>query len=59
MSIVGRKETCRRLVLLTARRVPVPDIMFFLPAHRERFPTCSGWNYTFRTSVDYWPVTAK
>jgi len=27
-----KKETSRRLVLLTARRVP--DVMFFLPARR-------------------------
>jgi len=37
-----KKETSRRLVLLTARRIP--DVMFFL--HARRVPTCSDWNYT-------------
>jgi len=35
-----KKETPRRLVLLTARRVP--DVMFFLPARRVRSVSLSA-----------------
>jgi len=55
-----KKETSRRLVLLTARRVP--DVIFFLPARRVpdkqwlelyvRFPTCRHFP-TCNVSVRY------
>jgi len=42
-SFMGRKETSRRLIILTARRVP-ELCSFFL---HVGFPTCSNWNYVW------------